>query len=256
MGMVDGAITDGEPSEMFTVCVLLGCRLLSWTCLSRAWRCWQTLSHVQRRVHVHNFGKCAVWHLRPVKMPEQESVSAFSAHRQAHVNTSRVVDRVTVWEIFLLVFLQDLNLVFVPVCVKEAQCVRFTIWTHPCFPNDSVNLSREQDLRTKGGVKMRLGFWAGHGAVVSLARSLLEYFSTCLVTSSNPKLCRKKKKAALPHLTAYQLFQAQFVCWMLSMLCWFGSGAELQATGGCCLLCLMLFFEPALKVNWEPIQAF
>lgn len=114
-------------------------------------------------------------------MPEQglsqfwkESVGAFSAHRQAHVNTSRVVDRVTVWEIFLLIFLQDLNLVFVPVCVNEAQCVRFTIWTH--------------------------------GAVVSLARSLLEYFSTCLVTSSNPKLCRKKEKGGTPSFDCLSAF--------------------------------------------------
>lgn len=132
MGMVDGAITDGKPSEMFTACVLLGCRLLSWTCLSRAWRCWQTLSHVQRRVHVHNFvGNVQSDTSGQWKCPSKvyhnsqfwkESVGAFSAHRQAHVNTSRVVDRVTVWEIFLLIFSQDLNLFFVPVCVNEAQC--------------------------------------------------------------------------------------------------------------------------------------
>lgn len=109
-------------------------------------------------------------------MPEQglsqfwkESVGAFSAHRQAHVNTSRVVDRVTVWEIFLLIFSQDLNLFFVPVCVNEAQCCvsnkQISVCVLPSehilaegFPKGSVNLSREHGLRKKGGVKMRLEF--------------------------------------------------------------------------------------------------
>lgn len=74
------------------------------------------------------------------------------------------------------------------------------------FPNGSVNLSRKQGLRKKGGAKMRLRFWAGHGAVVSLARSLLEYFSTCLVTSSNPKLCRKKEKGGTPSFDCLSAF--------------------------------------------------
>lgn len=74
------------------------------------------------------------------------------------------------------------------------------------FPNGSVNLSREHGLRKKGGVKMRLEFWACHGAVVSLAHSLLEYFSTCLVTSSNPKLCRKKEKGGTPSFDCLSAF--------------------------------------------------
>lgn len=134
MGMVDGAITNSLKCLLYVFCwVVVFCPGHVWAESEDADKHCHTCSAECMRI---TSWESAVCHFRPMKIPEwglygiisqfwKESVGACSAHRQTHVNTSHVLDRVTVWEIFLLIFSQDLKLFFVcvPVCVNEAQCV-------------------------------------------------------------------------------------------------------------------------------------